>query len=83
MNEREVVAEFGLIALSTLTSAMKPARHAFKFGDDLHGANFRRTAHRAGRKRRAHQVAGCSLLLDKILRADSLRLSPAFVVRWP
>ena len=37
-------------------AGIRPARGLFEFGNDLHGADFRRAADGARRKRRAHQI---------------------------
>src|SRR4030095_13217433 len=48
-------AEKLTVVRSDLKRGMRSARRAFEFGDDLHGANLRRVAQRARRKRREHQ----------------------------
>src|ERR1044071_2821770 len=40
------------------TALLKDGKAYVQAGDDLHGANLRRAAHRARRKRRPHQVVG-------------------------
>jgi len=41
---------YGVEAEVARATAIRPARRAFKFGDDLHRANLRRAAHRNRRE---------------------------------